>query len=114
MIRAVLLALALSGCTVVGHVKVDDCPPMKVVEHHVSVGAMLEQCYTPLPLWMKAIGSFPFACASLRFQEQRCDIYVVANSDDVFLEHERLHCACYDHVGSTGIKDAITRWRAGK
>src|ERR1041384_6878369 len=95
---AVLFPLFLGACTTIGHEKVEGWPELKVVEHYVPHHVMRDRCakYTS---W----GSFPEACAEFNLAELRCDLWFSADFPPPkgFIEHERMHCAGYDHTGET-------------
>lgn len=47
------------------------------------------------------------ACAIADFAHRTCYIYTWTD-DAAVLEHERAHCAGYDHPGESGMRDAWT------
>jgi len=108
---AILFPLFLGACTIIGHQKVEGWPRLKVVEHYVPHHVMRDRCvkYTP---W----GSSPEACAEFNLAERRCDLWFSADfpPPKAFIEHERLHCAGYDHVGSTNMRDFLAGYLASQ
>ena len=106
-----LLAAALSGCTVIGHEKIEGWPALEMVEHYVSHKEMRDRCG-------KYTGPFssPEACAEFNLETKRCDIWYSADfpPPQFVVEHERLHCSGVDHIGETEMRDFFTRWRASK
>ena len=100
--RAALLALALCGCATIGHVKVDGWPELKVIEHHVRHVDMVDRC---------ASYAGTEGCALFYLSRGECHIYVSAEFPSArVLEHERLHCAGYDHMGSGNMRRMLKRW----
>ena len=107
-ILIVLLAAASAACSTVGHEKVEGWPELMIVEHHVPAGDMYERCRKYV-----AFGMLPMACAEFNLATRRCDIwYIEGFSPRAVVEHERLHCRGYDHVGETGMRDFLVRYQA--
>lgn len=106
-----LVVFSLGACTMIDHDKVEGWPALTVYEHHVPHHVMRDKCaqYTP---W----GSFPEACAEFDLAALRCDLYFSADfpPPKFFIEHERMHCAGYDHVGETHMKDFLARVNAAR
>ena len=104
---AALLA-ALGGCAVIDkHERVPGWPELKIVEHYVPAAEMRTRCtpYAP-PL------SLPFGCTLFYLNEGEAHIYVSKEYPAPWvLEHERLHAAGYDHVGSTSMLRMLETWR---
>lgn len=103
--------MVISACTVIGHEQVQGWPQLQVFEHHVPTAEMRERCakYT-------GFGVSPEACAEFRLAENRCDIWYSADFPPTaaIIEHERLHCAGYDHVGQKHMQAILERHlRAG-
>ena len=49
--------------------------------------------------------ALPLACAEFNLVARRCDIWLSQSfAPRAIVEHERMHCAGYDHVGSTNMK----------
>jgi hypothetical protein len=105
------LLLGLGACTTVGHEKVEGWPQLTVVEHYVPHHVMRDRCtkYTP---W----GMSPEACAEFNLVERRCDLWLSADfpPPQAFIQHERLHCAGYDHVGETNMRDFLAQYNASR
>lgn len=104
------ISLLQAACTTVdSHQKVEGWPLLTVHEHHVPHSVMRDRCvkYT-------AFGSYPEACAEFNLATRRCDIWFSADfpPSKAMVEHERLHCAGYDHVGETNMKDFLARYLA--
>jgi hypothetical protein len=103
------LFLFLGACTTIGHEKVEGWPQLTVVEHYVPHHVMRDRCvkYTPF-------GSSPEACAEFNLAERRCDLWFSADfpPPKAFIEHERMHCAGYDHVGETNMRNFLAAWNA--
>ena len=92
-----LLLVLLSGCTIVGHHKTENWPVLDIVEHYVPEKEMREVCSKYV-----SFGMSPQACAEFRFEFKRCDIWFSSDFPPTqsMIEHERLHCQGYDHLGS--------------
>jgi hypothetical protein len=57
-------------------------------------------------------GMVPLACAEFNLALGTCDIWLSDSfAPRAVLEHERLHCRGYDHVGETAMRDFLTRYR---
>ena len=101
-----LLAALLVGCTTIDShtTPPSDWPNLAVAEHVVSSHAMLDAC-------MPYMGflQFPLACAIIFFEKLTCDIYVTGPAH---LEHERMHCAGYDHIGDSTLRDAWEEYKS--
>jgi hypothetical protein len=100
------LALALSACTMVGHERVHGWPQMQIVEHHVPHAVMRERCAKYV-----GFGMTPEACAEFDFAGNRCHLWFSADfpPNRWMIEHERLHCRGYDHVGMTTMAKMLSR-----
>lgn len=98
---AATLALGLSACVVIGHEKVDGWPTLAIVEHHVPHHEMRDRCGKYVPAWAS-----PEACAEFNFAAAECHVWLSADFPPApgVLEHERLHCAGYDHVGEHAMR----------
>ena len=104
------LALAcLSGCAVMdSHERVAGWPELKVVEHHVSNQEMRDRCNPYVGPLMSAQG-----CTLFFLDLREAHIYVSKDfPSPSVLEHERLHAAGYDHVGSVGMQTIVRDWKA--
>jgi hypothetical protein len=104
-----VVLMCLSGCSVIdGHQRVADWPELKVVEHHVSNQEMRERCHPYVGLGMS-----PMGCTLFLLDQREAHIYVSKDfPSQPVLEHERLHAAGYDHVGSVGMQAILKNWRA--
>jgi hypothetical protein len=102
------LALALQGCTIVGHQQVQGWPQLAVVEHYVPELQLRERCVKYV-----AFGMSPQACAELDFAARRCDLWFSADFPPTqsMVEHERLHCRGYDHVGMGTMAGLLERYQ---
>ena len=96
-----IMAALVGGCSVIGHEKVEGWPELEIVEHYVPHWQMRDKCapYT-------GFGMHPEACAQFDLVNAKCHIWFSADfpPQKFIVEHERLHCAGYDHVGSTGMR----------
>ena len=106
------VSLLQAACTPIDtHEPVADWPILTVYEHYVPHHVMRDRCakYT-------AFGSSPEACAEFNLVERRCDLWFSADFPPMkaVIEHERLHCEGYDHVGSTNMRDFLAVYLAGQ
>lgn len=95
-----ILFFSIAACSVIDHQRVEGWPELQVVEHRVPAEEMVARC-------QKYVGaaSLPLACAEFKLAARRCDIWLSESfAPRAVVEHERLHCAGYDHVGSTNMK----------
>lgn len=100
--------LLLAACTSVGHEKVEGWPELAIHEHYVSAGEVYDRCKKYV-----AFGMIPLACAEFNLATKRCDIWFMeAFATRSIIEHERLHCQGHDHVGETGMRNFLARYRA--
>jgi hypothetical protein len=104
----VLMAMVLTACTIVGHQRVAGWPELAVVEHHVPEAEMRSRCAKYV-----AFGMSPQACAEFNFALRRCDIWFSADFPPTrsMVEHERLHCQGYDHLGMSTMAELLARHR---
>lgn len=58
-------------------------------------------------------GMSPLACAEINLYAGTCDIWFSADfpPGDSIIEHERLHCQGYDHIGGNLLKRAHAEWQ---
>lgn len=105
---SVLLAALLSACATMDHERVEGWPELEIVEHRVPAEMMLERCRK-----YAGFGSVPLACSEFNLVTRRCDIWLSQSmSWSAIVEHERLHCRGYDHVGETNMRDFLARYQA--
>jgi hypothetical protein len=106
--RLLLLSAGLAGCTVMDqHTRVPGWPELKVIEHHVANAEMRDRCsrYAP-PL------SLTMGCTVFYLDHSEAHIYVSKDFPSQWvLEHERLHAAGYDHVGSKSMQRLLENWK---
>jgi hypothetical protein len=91
---------SIAACSAIDHQRVEGWPELQIVEHRVPAEEMVSRCqkYT-------GAASRPLACAEFKLAARRCDIWLSESfAPPAVVEHERLHCAGYDHVGSTSMK----------
>jgi hypothetical protein len=109
--RLVLLAALLGGCTAIGHERVEGWPALEIVEHHVPHAEMRDRCvrYT-------GFGMSPEACAEFDLAHRKCHIWFSADfpPQRFIIQHERLHCAGYDHMGSTNMARYLRIYQAAQ
>jgi hypothetical protein len=102
------MAMLVTACSTMDHERVEGWPELQIVEHHVPAPAMLERCRK-----YAGFGSVPLACAEFNLVARRCDIWLSEGfALSAIVEHERLHCRGYDHVGATNMRDFLARYQA--
>jgi hypothetical protein len=95
-----ILFFVVAGCSTIAHERVEGWPELQIVEHRVPAEEMVSRCqkYT-------GAAALPLACAEFNLVARRCDIWLSQSfAPRAIVEHERMHCAGYDHVGSTNMK----------
>jgi hypothetical protein len=102
-----LLALGFQGCTIVGHERVAGWPQLAVYEHYVPEAQLRDRCSQYV-----GFGMSPQACAEFDFSRSRCDLWFSAEFPPTrsMIEHERLHCQGYDHVGMRTMEGLLARY----
>jgi hypothetical protein len=102
------MAMLVTACSTIEHQRVDGWPELEVVEHYVPYREMQERCVRYV-----GFGMAPEACAEFDLAAGKCHIWYSAESPRLKFvrDHERLHCAGYDHVGSTGMKQYLTQYQ---
>ena len=105
-----LALLMLAGCTVVGHQRTEGWPQLKVTEHYVANATMRDKCAKYV-----AFGVSPLACAEFNLRAGTCDIWFSADfpPPHTVIEHERMHCQGYDHIGGSTMRNALRAIRTG-
>ena len=95
-----LLAVLASGCSIIAHEKVEGWPQLEIIEHYVSNAEMRNRCAPYV-----GFGMSPEACAEFDLYNRKCHIWFSADfpPPKFIVEHERQHCAGYDHVGSSNM-----------
>ncbi len=101
---SVVLILATTGCSIVGHNRVQGWPKLSVVENKVEHRVMRDHCSKYAPFWADVL-----ACAEINLSEGACTIWYVYETE---LEHERLHCDGYDHIGGNTLEPLYLAWKA--
>jgi hypothetical protein len=103
-----VLSAALGGCAVIDqHQKVPGWPELKVIEHHVAGYEVRDRCSRYAPPF-----SMPLGCTLFYLDQSEAHIYVSKDFPSQWvLEHERLHAAGYDHVGSTAMQRMLEKWK---
>ena len=87
-------------------------PILRVSDNIVSGWEVQKHCYGYLPLAQKLIGSFPMACAEIRFDLGTCNIWRAHDATADILEHEQMHCRGLSHPGDTWAEDAWQAYQA--
>ena len=110
VLRLAVLSAALAGCAAIDKSQtVPGWPELKIVEHHVTRDEMLAQCQP----WFRS--GVPEGCTLFHFDRNEAHIYVRNDFTARWvLEHERLHAAGYDHVGSTHMQRALEAWKTSQ
>jgi hypothetical protein len=105
---ALFAFLSLAGCTIVGHERVPDWPQLTVREHYVAHHVMRDKCAKYVPFGMS-----PEACMEFDLHAGICDIWYSADFPPgrSVIEHERLHCRGYDHIGGNVLSRAVAAWK---
>jgi len=100
------------GCSTIDqHERVAGWPSLKLVEHYVPDDEMRARCAKYMPF-----GFLPEACAEFYFAQGECHVWYSADypPTQYVMQHERLHCAGYDHPGDTTLRDVLARYEAGR
>lgn len=105
---ALSLAFLLSACTVMSHERIEGWPSLQVTEHYVPHAQMRDRCAKYV-----GFGMSPIACAEFYLNKGECHIWYSKDSlpPRFVIEHERQHCAGFDHIGSTNMRNLLARWR---
>jgi hypothetical protein len=100
------MAMLLTACSTIEHQRVSGWPELEIVEHYVPYREMQERCVRYV-----GFGMAPEACAEFDLAARKCHIWYSAESPRLkfIRDHERLHCAGYDHVGSTAMQQFLTQ-----
>ena len=116
-VRALLLALLLSGCV---SFRVDeltappaDWPKLEVVEHRLPFSERTVACGGSLGRTVAGLFfpiMIPTGCTRIDFAKGECHVWIPEEPDDVIEPHERGHCEGRDHPGATYFRD-LWRWR---
>lgn len=108
IVALVVAVVILTGCAVNAHERVEGWPALEPVQHYVAHNEMRNRCM----LYMR-LGQSPEACAEFNFSAARCDIWLSADfpPSSYVVAHERQHCAGWDHVGSTSMKNILATYR---
>lgn len=99
---------AVAGCTLIGHEKVPDWPNLKVREHYVAHHIMRDKCSKYV-----GFGMSPEACAEFNLNAGTCDIWYSSDfpPGPSVIDHERMHCRGYDHIGGGVLTRLLAQWR---
>lgn len=105
------LCMLLGACTTIGHEKVEGWPALAIIEHYVPLAQMRDRCARYV-----GFGMIPEACAEFHFSRGECHIWLSADTrpSRAIVEHERLHCAGYDHVGAVTMRRFLERYQTGR
>lgn len=107
---AAVLLIVLSGCSTIDRHTPPPAgwPDLTIYEHRVDGAVMHARCKPYVGFLM-----MPLACAEINFAARRCDVWLTPDSSAFVREHELLHCAGYDHPGSTQLRDLWQLYSAG-
>ena len=111
MRKMLAFAAALAaGCATMDHRRLEGWPALEVVEHRVPHAEMRDRCSRYV-----GFGMSPEACAEFDLAEGKCHIWYSADfpPQRFIIQHERLHCAGYDHAGSTGMARLLHQYMTG-
>ena len=103
-------AALVAGCSTIDHQRVEGWPALEIIEHRVPHAEMRDRCSRYV-----GFGMAPEACAEFDLAARKCHIWYSADfpPQRFIVQHERLHCAGYDHIGSTGMK-RLLQYHAGR
>ena len=109
LLNSAVLCAALAGCAVIdGHQRVAGWPELKIIEHHVAHAEMRDRCQRAVSML-----SSPEGCTYFFLDRREAHIYLSKDFPTRWvLEHERLHAAGYDHIGSTAMQRMLANWKA--
>lgn len=93
--------LFVTGCSSLGNTRPHDWPELKVSVHK-SGFMKKEECNGTLG-----------GCAYVEWCSRTCYVYLQIDSKAIE-EHERGHCAGYDHDGDSTMADSWNRWKKDK
>ena len=105
-----LLAALLAGCTTIdSHERVEGWPKLEIVEHYVPHAEMRDRCVKYV-----GFGMSPEACAEFDLVARKCHIWFSADFPPTraIVEHERLHCRGFEHIGENAMSGFLAAWRA--
>ena len=110
-ICTLLFAVAASGCALIDrNNRVEDWPPLKIVEHDLPYAELYKACQPYIGPW-----DAPLACTVFYLDAGEAHIYVAKGLKfGPIVEHERMHALGYDHYGSTHMKEVLAHWKAQK
>lgn len=98
-----VLALMLSACSTMDHVAVPGWPPLAQIIHEVPNAQMRDRCAP-----FVGLAESPEGCAIFYLPAGECHIWVSADFPRAgVLDHEKLHCAGFDHAGSTAMAEML-------
>ncbi len=114
-----LLPLLLAGCVAVPTATIDlsQKPPADWPTLEVKLQQSPQQQFdvicgkSPLPFVVHRI-----SCAQVDFSQGKCWILVRAGEtlEPYWEEHERQHCAGYDHHGESTLRDSWAKYKASR
>lgn len=98
------LLFMLAGCATI--VDVNRAPPADWPALDVVVQRTTEEVVRKACSRTTLIAAY--GCTVVRLENNKCYIFL-ATDDPATLEHERLHCLGYDHVGDSFLRDMWAR-----
>lgn len=110
-LQAAVLVALLSGCSAIdANNRVAGWPELRIIEHRVSNAEMRARC-SQYVAW----GMIPAACSEFNLSAGVCHIWLDRDFAPAFIvEHERAHCAGYEHVGDDSQARMLARWKAAQ
>lgn len=86
-----------------------DWPDLSITEHYVPHAQMRDRCVKYTAWYLN-----PEACMEVHFDTKVCDLWFSADfpPPQLFVQHERMHCAGYQHPGDTQLSDAWNNYKA--
>jgi uncharacterized protein YceK len=104
------LSLLANGCTSIDrHTDPpSDFPRLEVSVNYVPHHQMRDICSKYIPAFAS-----PEACMEWDFSKKTCTIWLSKDfpPHPSVVEHEKLHCKGYDHIGDSTLRDAWTTYK---
>jgi hypothetical protein len=98
-----LSAVAIA-CAPLATESVPGWPLLEIVEHHVPYEEMSGRCARYV-----GFGALPLGCAEFDLEARVCHVWVSTGLPGwrVVRDHERRHCAGYDHAGASNLRRVL-------
>jgi hypothetical protein len=116
VVKFALLALLASGCTIVDMNRPPpaDWPELRVIEQRASFLDLQRVCNPGTPLAISLLIGVIQSCAWIYFDRGECVIWSTEDASPEVLEHERAHCAGYDHIAGSTLAEGWTSWKRAR